>query len=290
MQNMNKPLYEQMNIIDKDYVLSKLEQFLLEDSPNGDPTTELTVDIEKNASASVICEDECVFAGEQILNALDDDFQISIFTKDGTDLLKGQKIATLEGNARQILKLERILLNLLQRLSGIATLTKRYVNIVNPSGIKILDTRKTTPGLRLLEKYAVKVGGGYNHRLDLSSGLLIKDNHWIASKEDFYKIIRDYDLKLPLQVEVENENQLLDLLNYKVDAILLDNMEPEYAKKCVDIIRAKSKSIFIEISGGITSENLSDYIIDGVDAISSGALMHQAQNQKLKLEFMEAQI
>ena len=103
---MNKPLYEQMNIIDKDYVLSKLEQFLLEDSPNGDPTTELTVDIEKNASASVICEDECVFAGEQILNALDDDFQISIFTKDGTDLLKGQKIATLEGNARQLLKHE----------------------------------------------------------------------------------------------------------------------------------------------------------------------------------------
>ena len=181
-------------------------------------------------------------------------------------------------------------MNLLQRLSGIATLTKKYVNIVNPSGIKILDTRKTTPGLRLLEKYAVKVGGGYNHRLDLSSGLLIKDNHWIASKEDFYKIIRDYDLKLPLQVEVDNENQLLDLLNYKVDAILLDNMEPEYAKNCVDIIRAKSKSIFIEISGGVTLENLSDYIIDGVDAISSGALMHQAQNQKLKLEFMEAQI
>ena len=115
-------------------------------------------------------------------------------------------------------------MNLLQRLSGIATLTKKYVNIVNPSGIKILDTRKTTPGLRLLEKYAVKVGGGYNHRLDLSSGLLIKDNHWIASKEDFYKIIRDYDLKLPLQVEVDNENQLLDLLNYKVDAILLDNI------------------------------------------------------------------
>ena len=122
--------------------------------------------------------------------ALDDDLQIRIFTKDGTDLQKGQKIATLEGNARQLLKLERILLNLLQRLSGIATLTKKYVNIVNPSGIKILDTRKTTPGLRLLEKYAVKIGGGYNHRLDLSSGLLIKDNHWIASKENFYKIIR----------------------------------------------------------------------------------------------------
>ena len=109
---MNKPLYEQMDIIDKDYVLSKLEQFLLEDSPNGDPTTELTVDIEKNASASIICEDKCVFAGEQILNALDSDFQISIFTKDGTDLQRGQKIATLEGNARQLLKLERILLNL----------------------------------------------------------------------------------------------------------------------------------------------------------------------------------
>ena len=234
-----------------------------------------------------ICEDECVFAGEQILNALDDDFKINIFAKDGTELRKGQKIAQIDGNARQLLKLERILLNLLQRLSGIASLTKQYVNIVESSGIKILDTRKTTPGLRLFEKYAVKVGGGYNHRLDLSSGLLIKDNHWVASRDDFYKLIRDYDLELPIQVEVDNIAQLTELLEYRIDAILFDNMAPEYAKKCVDIIRTKSKSTFIEISGGVTLENLSDYIIDGVDGISSGALMHQAQNQKLKLEFME---
>ena len=284
---MNNPLYEQINVIGKDYVLSKIDQFLSEDSPNGDPTTKLTVDNKKNTSALFICEDECVFAGEQILNALDDDFKINIFAKDGTELRKGQKIAQIDGNARQLLKLERILLNLLQRLSGIASLTKQYVNIVESSGIKILDTRKTTPGLRLFEKYAVKVGGGYNHRLDLSSGLLIKDNHWVASRDDFYKLIRDYDLELPIQVEVDNIAQLTELLEYRIDAILLDNMAPEYAKKCVDIIRAKSKSTFIEISGGVTLENLSDYIIDGVDGISSGALMHQAQNQKLKLEFME---
>ena len=284
---MNNPLYEQINIIGKDYVLSKIDQFLSEDSPNGDPTTQLTVDNKKNTSALFICEDECVFAGEQILYALDDDFKINIFAKDGTELRKGQKIAQIDGNARQLLKLERILLNLLQRLSGIASLTKQYVNIVESSGIKILDTRKTTPGLRLFEKYAVKVGGGYNHRLDLSSGLLIKDNHWVASRDDFYKLIRDYDLELPIQVEVDNIAQLTELLEYRIDAILLDNMAPEYAKKCVDIIRAKSKSTFIEISGGVTLENLSDYIIDGVDGISSGALMHQAQNQKLKLEFME---
>ena len=284
---MNNPLYEQINVIGKDYVLSKIDQFLSEDSPNGDPTTQLTVDNKKNTSALFICEDECVFAGEQILNALDDDFKINIIAKDGTELRKGQKIAQIDGNARQVLKLERILLNLLQRLSGIASLTKQYVNIVESSGIKILDTRKTTPGLRLFEKYAVKVGGGYNHRLDLSSGLLIKDNHWVASRDDFYKLIRDYDLELPIQVEVDNIAQLTELLEYRIDAILLDNMAPEYAKKCVDIIRAKSKSTFIEISGGVTLENLSDYIIDGVDGISSGALMHQAQNQKLKLEFME---
>ena len=116
--------------------------------------------------------------------------------------------------------------------------------------------------------------------------MLIKDNHWIASKNDFYKIIRDYNSELPIQVEVDNKSQLTELLKYKVDAILLDNMEPEYAKICVDIIRAKSKNIFIEISGGVTLENLSTYMINGVDGISSGALMHQAQNQKLKLEFM----
>ena len=284
---MNKPLYGQINTINKKYVLSKIDQFLSEDSPNGDPTTELTVDNKKNTSALFICEDECVFAGEQILTALNDDFKINIFTKDGTLLQKGQKIAQIDGNARQLLKLERILLNLLQRLSGIASLTKQYVNQVNSSGIKILDTRKTTPGLRLFEKYAVKVGGGYNHRLDLSSGLLIKDNHWVASKDDFYKIIRDYNLDLPIQVEVDNIAQLTELLEYRIDAILLDNMSPEYAQKCVDIIRSKSKSTFIEISGGVTLENLSDYIIKGVDGISSGALMHQAQNQKIKLEFME---
>tara|TARA_Y100000588_G_scaffold252851_1_gene267400 strand:- start:52 stop:909 length:858 start_codon:yes stop_codon:yes gene_type:complete len=284
---MNKPLYGQINTISKKYVLSKIDQFLSEDSPNGDPTTELTVDNKKNTSALFICEDECVFAGEQILTALNDDFKINIFTKDGTLLQKGQKIAQIDGNARQLLKLERILLNLLQRLSGIASLTKQYVNQVNSSGIKILDTRKTTPGLRLFEKYAVKVGGGYNHRLDLSSGLLIKDNHWVASKDDFYKIIRDYNLDLPIQVEVDNIAQLTELLEYRIDAILLDNMSPEYAQKCVDIIRSKSKSTFIEISGGVTLENLSDYIIKGVDGISSGALMHQAQNQKIKLEFME---
>ena len=284
---MNNPLYEQINVISKDYVLSKIDQFLSEDSPNGDPTTELTVDNKKNTSALFICEDECVFAGEQILTALNDDFKINIFTKDGTLLQKGQKIAQIDGNARQLLKLERILLNLLQRLSGIASLTKQYVNKVNSSGIKILDTRKTTPGLRLFEKYAVKVGGGYNHRLDLSSGLLIKDNHWVASRDDFYKLIRDYDLELPIQVEVDNIAQLTELLEYRIDAILLDNMSPEYAKKCVDTIRSKSKSTFIEISGGVTLENLSDYIIKGVDGISSGALMHQAQNQKIKLEFME---
>ena len=284
---MNKPLYGQINTISKKYVLSKIDQFLSEDSPNGDPTTQLTVDNKKNTSALFICEDECVFAGEQILNALDDDFKINIFAKDGTELRKGQKIAQIDGNARQLLKLERILLNLLQRLSGIASLTKQYVNIVESSGIKILDTRKTTPGLRLFEKYAVNVGGGYNHRLDLSSGLLIKDNHWVASKDDFYKIIRDYNLDLPIQVEVDNIAQLTELLEYRIDAILLDNMSPEYAKKCVDTIRSKSKSTFIEISGGVTLENLSDYIIKGVDGISSGALMHQAQNQKIKLEFME---
>ena len=177
-----------------------------------------------------------------LLNALDDDFKINIFAKDGTELRKGQKIAQIDGNARQLLKLERILLNLLQRLSGIASLTKQYVNIVESSGIKILDTRKTTPGLRLFEKYAVKVGGGYNHRLDLSSGLLIKDNHWVASRDDFYKLIRDYDLELPIQVEVDNIAQLTELLEYRIDAILLDNMAPEYAKQCVDIIRTKSKS------------------------------------------------
>ena len=281
---MNDPLYKQIKSLPKEYIVEKLNSYINEDSPYGDPTSDLPVKETKIATSFLVSEDSAIFCGAPIILSLDD-FEIELLCKDGDLISPNQKIAILKGNAKKLLKYERILLNLLQRLVGISTLTKKYADILKDSQIKILDTRKTTPGLRLFEKYAVCVGGGYNHRLNLSEGLLIKDNHWVASSDDFYKIIREYDQELPIQVEVDREEQLSYLLEYDIDAILLDNMSPKYAAKCVQLIRKINDRVFIEISGGVTIDNLSDYIIDGVDGISSGALMHQAQNKKIKLEF-----
>ena len=281
---MNDPLYKQIKSLPKEYIVEKLNSYINEDSPYGDPTSDLTVKETKIATSFLVSEDSAIFCGAPIILSLDD-FEIELLCKDGDLISPNQKIAILKGNAKKLLKYERILLNLLQRLVGISTLTKKYADILKDSQIKILDTRKTTPGLRLFEKYAVCVGGGYNHRLNLSEGLLIKDNHWVASSDDFYKIIREYDQELPIQVEVDREEQLSYLLEYDIDAILLDNMSPKYAAKCVQLIRKINDRVFIEISGGVTIDNLSDYIIEGVDGISSGALMHQAQNKKIKLEF-----
>ena len=282
---MNEPLYEQITKLPFEYINAKLKDFLLEDSPLGDPTSNLTVGKSKITTAFLVGEDPAIFCGAQIIQALNKDFEVELLCSDGDPIVSNQKIAIIKGNARKLLKYERILLNLLQRLTGISTLTKTYTDIVKNSEIRILDTRKTTPGLRLFEKYAVTVGGGYNHRLNLSEGLLIKDNHWVASSDDFYKIIKEYNHKYPIQVEVDRKDQLINLLEYEIDAILLDNMNPDYARDCVQTIRNINQKVFIEISGGVTIDNLKDYIIEGVDGISSGALMHQAQNKKIKLEF-----
>lgn len=281
---MNDPLYKQIKSLPKEYIVEKLNSYINEDSPSGDLTSDLTVKETTIATSFLVSEDSAIFCGSPIILSLDD-FEIELLCKDGDLISPNQKIAILKGNAKKLLKYERILLNLLQRLVGISTLTKKYADILKDSQIKILDTRKTTPGLRLFEKYAVCVGGGYNHRLNLSEGLLIKDNHWVSSSDDFYKIIKEYDQELPIQVEVDRKEQLSYLLEYDIDAILLDNMSPKYAAECVQLIRKINDRVFIEISGGVTIDNLSDYIIEGVDGISSGALMHQAQNKKIKLEF-----
>ena len=281
---MNDPLYRQIKSLPKEYILERLNSYIIEDSPLGDPTSDLTIQESKTATSFLVSEDFAIFSGSPIILALDD-FEVELLCNDGDSISPNQKIAIIKGNAKKLLQYERILLNLLQRLMGMSTLTKQYADILENSQIKILDTRKTTPGLRLFEKYAVSIGGGYNHRLNLSEGLLIKDNHWVASSEDFYKIIKEYDQKIPLQVEVDRKEQLSYLLEYDIDAILLDNMSPEYATECIRLIRNVDDQVFIEISGGITLDNLPDYIIDGVDGISSGALMHQAQNKKIKLEF-----
>jgi nicotinate-nucleotide pyrophosphorylase len=182
------------------------------------------------------------------------------------------------------------MLNLIQRLCGIATLSHEYAEIAKPSNVKILDTRKTTPGLRLFEKYAVAIGGAFNHRLNLSDGILIKDNHIVAAGSVTNAIIsaRKKGIHLPLELEVDNFDQIHEALKTGVDGFLLDNMKPETIRSAVSIIRASQngEDVFIEASGGITLENIHPYLDTGINAISIGALTHQAVSKNIRLDFI----
>ena len=184
----------------------------------------------------------------------------------------------------------RVMLNLIQRLCGIATQAKVYAELARPYGVKILDTRKTTPGLRLLEKYALTCGGCYNHRLNLSEGVLIKDNHLKAagSVKIAVENIRKIDISLPIEIEVDTQAQIKEGLSVGVDGFLLDNMHPEQIRKSLDIIRyfPGGESIFVEVSGGITLENIHAYLNTGVNAISVGALTHQIKSRDIRLTFV----
>jgi nicotinate-nucleotide pyrophosphorylase (carboxylating) len=283
--------YPQHLVLPGKYVKNKIKEFLDEDIPNGDITTFGTVKKNVKTTAVLQAQQNLIFAGEQILNHIfPKSFNIALFYKDGSFVKSNEIIAKIIGSAAYILSVERVMLNLIQRLCGIATLTQKYSDIAKPFNVKILDTRKTTPGLRLFEKYAVAVGGGFNHRLDLSSGILIKDNHIKAagSIPNAVRQIKQNKYPFPIEVECENEFQILEALECKVDGALLDNMPPDVLKKAVKLIRnhPQGKKIFIEASGGITLDNLKKYVVTGVDAISIGALTHSAKGAELHLEFI----
>mgnify|MGYP001398308070 FL=1 len=182
------------------------------------------------------------------------------------------------------------MLNLIQRLCGIATTTRQYVELADPFNVKILDTRKTTPGLRLFEKYAVAIGGAYNHRLNLSDGILIKDNHIIAagSVTKAIEYARNSSISLPLELEVDNLDQIQEALLIGVDGFLLDNMYIDKIRSAVSIIRESNNGydIFIEASGGITLDNIYPYLGTGINAISVGALTHRATSKDICLDFI----
>ncbi|MBI5326245.1 MAG: carboxylating nicotinate-nucleotide diphosphorylase [Ignavibacteriae bacterium] len=274
----------------KDYIKEKISEFLSEDIPYDDKTTAGTIPPKAVSTALIIPEEDIVFAGTDIIKLFfGNGFKSAISVKDGDYVKKGKKLASVKGNSGKILSFERVLLNLLQRLCGIATLTREYVKIASPYKVRILDTRKTTPGLRLFEKYAVTVGGGWNHRLDLSSGILIKDNHIQAAGgiTNAVNKIRKNNYKLPVELEVENLSQIKEGLNAGVDGFLLDNMAPDKIRKCVSFIRSQSngKEIFIEASGGITLKTLPDYVKTGIDAVSIGALTHSAKAANIHIEF-----
>lgn len=269
-----------------------LEHALVEDKATSDVTTALTVDPSLRATATVVAKEECVLAGVGCIPRFLDIFarldtrnsgryevvsHPEIF--DGVRVRKGQAVAVVRHNARVILACERVILNLMQRMSGIATVTRRYVDAVEETGARILDTRKTVPGLRVLDKYAVRCGGGENHRLDLSDGILIKNNH-ISLGGGIEKVLTHAkERRKPgqtIDIEVRNYDELNLALDFGAESLLLDNMTPNEVKKCVAIVQDRGLDIPIEASGGITLENVRKYALAGPDYISVGALTHSA--------------
>jgi nicotinate-nucleotide pyrophosphorylase (carboxylating) len=266
-----------------------VREALDEDGAFNDLTTIATVVSERRARATLVARDNGVLCGVPLaVNAfrlLDPKVAIRIDVEDGMRVSPGSSVLFVNGNARALLSAERVALNFLQRLSGIASLTAQFVAAVEGTGAKILDTRKTTPGWRQLEKYAVRAGGGYNHRLDLSSAVLIKDNHLSAVDGDIAMAVnRARELAPGVKVEVECDNleQVEQALAAGADIIMLDNMDPDDMKRAVRIVNHRA---VLEASGGVGLTTVRAIAETGVDWISVGALTHSAPAMDLGLDF-----
>ncbi|MEJ5244301.1 MAG: carboxylating nicotinate-nucleotide diphosphorylase [Bacteroidota bacterium] len=282
--------YKQITELPENYINEKIEEFLREDFAYEDITTLACVPDNKTIRGYIESQSELVFCGNQIIRKILSNCNVlQINYQDGKLLPRNTIIATFIGNARYILSRERVLLNIVQRLSGVATITRQFADKAKKYNIKILDTRKTTPGLRLFEKYAVYCGGGTNHRLNLKEGMLIKDNHITASGSITQALLnaKSMDLGLPIELEVDNIEQIKEAMQVGVDGFLLDNMNREQTIEAVKLIRSypNGEQIFIESSGGINLSNIDNYFETGINAISIGALTHSAKSVDIHMEF-----
>ncbi len=257
--------------------------FLAEDVGRGDLTTEAVVLPGVRARGRFVAKQDLVVAGLEVADAvfavLDSSVEIEAFVTDGDRVSAGEIFARVDGPAEVLLAAERTALNLLQHLSGIATLTRAFVEAVAGTHAQIVDTRKTLPGLRMLQKYAVVVGGGRNHRFGLDDGILIKDNHiaLAGSVRTAVERARKHAGHMhKIEVEVSNMDDLREALDARADIILLDNMSPEMVREAVRVVRERAPEVLVEASGGITLENVRAYAEAGVDFISIGALTHSA--------------
>lgn len=253
---------------------------LREDISSEDITTNSVMREKKNGRVQLICKQDGIVAGLHIFKRtfelLDENISVKMYFKDGDSVKNKDIIAEIEGDVRVLLSGERTALNFLQRMSGIATYTNNVVKLLEGSSVKLLDTRKTTPNMRIFEKYAVKMGGGYNHRYNLSDGILLKDNHINAAGgvAEAIKMAKEYtSFVRKIEVEVENLEMMKEALDAGADIIMLDNMTPEMMRKAVAMAAGKAET---ECSGNITKENIKTVIETGVDYISSGALTHSA--------------
>jgi nicotinate-nucleotide pyrophosphorylase (carboxylating) len=284
-----------MSWLDEGALFSQVGAFLNEDIGRGDITTQSTVMRSQSAKGRFIAKEAMVVCGleaaEAVFSTLDSQQQIEAFVADGDEVEAGKVIARTTGFADVLLAGERLALNLMQRLSGIATLTRSYVQAVEGTRAQVVDTRKTTPGLRMLEKYAVLTGGGRNHRFGLDDGVLIKDNHialagGVATAVERARKAVGHLHKV--EVEVSRERDLRDAVEAGADILLIDNQTPEETQRFVEIARGLRPDILLESSGGITLENVRAYAEAGVDLISVGALTHSARAVDISFKIQSA--
>lgn len=265
---------------------------LEEDLGRGDVTSAATVPEDARARGRFVAKQELVVSGLEAARAVfheagGGEMGFSALAEEGERVAAGSVLAEVEGYARPMLAAERVALNLLMRLCGVATLTGRYAEAVSGTGARIADTRKTTPGLRRLEKAAVRAGGGTNHRFGLDDGVLIKDNH-LALAGGVAEAVRRARANAPhllkIEVEVESLEELREALDAGADAILLDNMTPEEVRRCAELARRRDPGVLLEVSGGISLGNVRAYAEAGPDLISVGALTHSAPAADISLE------
>jgi len=255
-------------------------QALQEDITSEDITTNAVMREAKQGEVDLICKEDGVVAGlpvfERVFLLLDSKTEAELYVKDGDNVKKGQLMGKISGDIRVLLSGERVALNYLQRMSGIATYTRQIASLLEGSKTKLLDTRKTTPNMRIFEKYAVRVGGGCNHRYNLSDGILLKDNHIGAagSIKKAVEMAREYaPFVRKIEVEVENLDMVKEAVEAGADIIMLDNMPPEIMKEAIALIDGRAQT---ECSGNVTRENVEKLVSVGVDYISSGALTHSS--------------
>jgi len=274
-----------MSWIDSGEILGQIGEFLREDLGRGDLTTASTVARDVRGMGKFLAKEDLVLCGLEVAEAvfahLDPESpEIETTFADGDEIKAGNIFATLMGFADVLLAGERVALNLIQRMSGVATLTRAYVKAIEGTNATIVDTRKTTPGLRLLEKYAVTVGGGKNHRMGLDDGVLIKDNH-IALAGGITEAITAAKLKVghlhKIEVEISNWAQLREAIEAGADIVMLDNQTPEEAEKLVQMSRQMNPNVLIEASGGMDLDKVRSFAEAGVDLISVGRITHSAK-------------
>ena len=280
-------------MIDVDKLISNLiELAFAEDIGDGDHTTLCSIPAEETGQSKLLIKEKGILAGVEVAKTVfhkfDDSLEVAVFMNDGTPVSPGDIAFVVSGKVRSILQTERLVLNIMQRMSGIATITHEYVKLLEGTSTKILDTRKTTPGMRMLEKQAVKIGGGENHRIGLFDMILLKDNHvdFAGGIENAIHGAQNYlkekNKALKIEIEVRNLQELDEVLRIGgVDRIMLDNFTPELTRRAVQIVNGR---VELESSGGITFDTIRSYAETGVDYISVGAITHSVKSLDMSLK------